>query len=110
MTSKQWGSGDDPERTEVVRRQPPPAVDPDKTVVIASSHGAPDETTHPVPPMYPPAPPAPSGYAVGAYRHPLGHYQVPPPPIPSARRGRGSLWAVLAIGAVALSAADVLLV
>ncbi|MGA8544043.1 MAG: DUF4333 domain-containing protein [Mycobacterium sp.] len=109
MTPTQWGSGDDPERTEVVRRQPP-AVDPDKTVVIASSHGAPDETTTPVVPPYPPARPAPSGYAVGAYRHQRGQYPVAPPPIPLARRGHGSLWAVLAIGAVGLSVAAVLLV
>ncbi|MGB6209201.1 MAG: hypothetical protein WBF82_19870, partial [Mycobacterium sp.] len=110
MTPTQWGSGDDPERTEVVRRQPPPAGDPDKTVVIASSHGAPDETTTPVTPTNPPAPPAPSGYAVGAYGHQLGHYPVASPPIHPARRGRGALWAVLAIWAVALSAGGVLLV
>jgi uncharacterized protein DUF4333 len=98
------GSGDDPERTEVIRRQPPPAVDPDKTVVIAPSHGAADEQTAPVRPTYPPAPP------IGAYPHQLGHFPVAPPPIPHARRGRGSLWAVLAVGAVALSAVAVLLV
>ena len=69
MGPTRWGSDDDPERTEVVpqraaRQLPPRDVDPDKTVVIAPSHGAPDETTTPVAPGYPPAP---SGYPVGAY-------------------------------------------
>ncbi|MFZ0906990.1 MAG: DUF4333 domain-containing protein [Mycobacterium sp.] len=112
MGPTRWGSDDDPERTEVVpqraaRQLPPRNVDPDKTVVIAPSHGAPDETTTPVAPGYPPAP---SGYPVGAYHQQLGRYPAPSAPIPPAQRGRGWLWAVLAIGAVALSAVAVLLV
>jgi Domain of unknown function (DUF4333) len=112
MGPTQRGSDDDPERTDVVRphtgRQlPPPEVDPDKTVVITPSHGAGDETTTPAAPTYRPAP---TGYAVGAYHQQPGQYQAPPAPIPPEQRGRGGLWAVLAIGAVALSAVAVLLV
>jgi Domain of unknown function (DUF4333) len=112
MGPTQRGSDDDPERTEVVPQRaagqlPPTDIDPDKTVVIAPSHGVPDETTTPVVPAYPPAP---AGYAVGAYHQPLGQYSAPPAPIPPAQRGRGWLWAVLAISAVALSAVAVLLV
>ncbi len=111
MARTQWGSGDDPERTEVVPgragRQPRPDVDPDKTVVIAPSQGAPEEKTTPVAPRFPPAP---SGYPVGAYHPQLGQYPVPPAPIPPAQIGRGWLWAVLAVGAVVLSAVAVLVV
>jgi hypothetical protein len=92
MAGTQWGSGDDPERTEVLRRRTsrplPPSADPDKTVVIASSPGV---------PAYPPAPPP--------YHQHLGPYPVLP-----ARPGRGQLWAVLAIGAVALCAMAVVLI
>jgi hypothetical protein len=92
MAETRWGSGDDPERTEVLRgraaRPLPPNADPDKTVVIASS---------PSVPAYPPAPPP--------YHQHLGPYPVPPP-----RGSHGPLWAVLAMGAVVLSAVAVVLV
>lgn len=105
MARTQWGSGDDPERTEVVSRRaahgPGPDVDPDKTVVIGPSQRTPEETTTPMVPRYPPAP----GRYVAAYPYP-----PPPAPVPPARRGRGWLWAVLAASAVVLSFVAVLLV
>jgi hypothetical protein len=114
LTQTPWGSDDDPERTEVVPRraapQPPrPDIDPDTTVVIGPSRGVPEEMTMPVVPTYRPAP---SGYAVGSYQQRPGQYPPPPPPapIPAARRARGWLWAIPAIGAVVLSALAVLLV
>lgn len=112
MAPTQWGSDDDPERTEVVPHrasgQQPPDFDPDKTVVVTPSQVASEETTTPVTPTYPPAPP---GHAVvGAYPQQHGQYPGPPAPMPPARRGHGWLWATLAIGAAALSAVAVLLV
>jgi hypothetical protein len=110
MTQTPWGS-DDPERTEVVprraARQPPPHIDPEKTVVIGRSRAVPEETTVPVVPT---CRPAPAGYGVGAYHQQLRRYPPPPAPIPAARRGRGWLWAIPAISAVVLSAVAVLLV
>jgi hypothetical protein len=106
MARTQWGSGDDPERTEVVSRRaarrPGPDVDPDKTVVIAPSQRTPEETTTPMVPKYPSAP---GGYVAGAYPYP-----PPPAPAPPARRGHGWIWVLLAVGAVVLSCVAVLVV
>jgi hypothetical protein len=121
MTPTPRGSGDaqpDPERTDVLSQRkpvnPPPSnVDPDKTVVIAPSHGAPDERTTPVRPPVPAMPPYPSpptGYPVGGYDQRLGQYGAPPAPMPAARRKRGWLWPLLAVSAIGLSALALLLV